>query len=422
MQRHLNDTLVRNAKPDGKPCLDIFDLACPGLCLRVTKSKKSWGFVFTPPGKTTRTRMSLGTYDAGTSLEEARERARAARKAVEGGTDPSVVVVVTPDKTIAELIQDYKHHKLTPKGKPPLRTAAEIMRRFTRDVIPYVGHVTVKEFEVCHLNLVIDPIDDRECFVMANRVFADMKALLKFGVRRGEMKYSPLAELEPPHDETSKTRFLSLVEIQHFWSACPQALIRSPKVQMILKLCLATGKRSNEICGALRSEIDWGQRLWTIPKERVKGQEKSVTAEIVPLSDLALALFQDAARRSNSPYLFPDDDNDGPYQPRVVSKAVKLALARNDKMPLGRLGMAKWTPHDLRRTVGTQILAKANGLGVTKEQKYLVLNHASEIRQNVSDRVYDMNDYTEEKREALDKWGTFLAKLVGEDAGLRVAA
>lgn len=408
-----------------KPCVDFFDLVTPGLCLRVTSGRKSWGLAFTPPGGTSRTRMALGTYlgdGIGMGLAEARTAARMAQALVDAGQDPRTVAAKPADKTIAELLEDYLHYQLAPKGKPPLRTTDEIMRRLRKEVVPYVGRVAVKDFDVSHMTEVMDRMEDRECFVLANRVFADVKRMLKFAVRRGVIKYSPLSELEPPHDETSGTRFLSLEEIRHFWHHIPKGLIRSPKVQLILKVVLATGKRSNEVCGALRSEIDWGARLWTIPKERVKGQEKSAKAEIVPLSDLAFELLQEAARKSNTEYLFPDDDNDGPYQPSVVAKAVKLALAPTAELPQGRLGLAKFTPHDLRRTVGTQMLNRANGLGISKDQKYLALNHLSEINKNTSDKVYDMNDYLEDKQYALDKWGAFLAALVGVETGLRVAA
>lgn len=408
-----------------KPCVDFFDLLTPGLCLRVTSGKKSWGLVYTPPGGISRTRMALGAYlgdGLGMTLLQARTAALEAKALVDKGTDPRMVADKVPDKTIAELVEDYLQYALAPKGKPPLRTTDEIMRRLRKEVVPFVGKIAVKNFDVSHMTEVMDRMEDRECFVLANRVFSDVKRMLKFAVRRGLIKYSPLAELEPPHDEASGTRFLSLDEIRHFWHQSPKGLIRSPKVQMILRAILATSKRSNEVCGALRSEIDWGKRLWTIPKERVKGREKSAMAEVVPLSDLAFMIFEEAARRSNTDYLFPNDDNDGPYQPGVVAHCVRMALEPTDALPLGRLGMVKFTPHDLRRTVGTQMLNKANGLGITKDQKYLALNHLSEINKNVSDKVYDMNDYADDKRFALDAWGAFLAALVGVETGLRVAA
>jgi integrase len=366
-------------------------------------------------------------------LDAARDKAVEYRQMLERGEDPAKPVVAAPEvapMTMAELAQVYYDRHLCQPGKPPKRTAAEEMRRIKKDVLgnqprkngtftpSIVGHVAVKDFSVEHMATVMDLMEDRECFTLANRVFAIVKRMLKLGVRRGVIKFSPLAELEPPHDENVGERFLTVPEIVHLWHLMPKALIRSYKVQLILKIILATGKRSNEVCGARRSEIDWGKRIWTIPASRVKGEEGKVEDEILPLSDFAIALLREAFRISNSEWIFPDDDSDGPYKPGVVSKCVRLALAPADGLPLGRLAMEKWTPHDLRRTVGTQMLNRKNGLGLTKQNKYLALNHKTpdpDDRQDynaVSDKHYDGNDYADEKREALEKCGAFLERLV----------
>lgn len=409
----LNQKLLEGATAKGKPCYDYYDALCVGLTLRVSEhGKKTWTFVFTNPGDEKRARLALGHFPA-LGLADARTAAEAARVLVQAGRDPRTQDPKRVEKTIAELCEDRIARVLRPKGRPALRTADDIERYYRKDIIPYIGTVTVKAFVVSDYNTVIDEIEDREAFVLGNRVHSQLKALMAFAVERGEREYSPISAKKPPFDENHRTRWLSLEEITHFWHRCPQALIRSPKVQRILKLCLATGKRSNEVCGAKRAEINFVTKTWTIPKDRVKGRDGKVSDELVPLSDLAVALFQEAIRCSNRDYLFPNEEGEGAYEPGVVAKAVKLSLEPNDDLPKGRFGMEKWTAHDLRRTVGTQLLRKENGLDVTKDQKYLVLNHLSEFNKNVSDRVYDQNDYLPEKREALEKWGNFLANLVG---------
>lgn len=430
----LNNTICENARcPTGRE--DIFDALCPGLCLRVTANKKTWTFFYSPPGSKERARLALGSFPA-TGLGDARKRAEAARGQVEAGVDPRTIVDKPAGMTMAQLAQLYKDKHLCPAGRPALRSWKETMRRFTVDVIPHVGNTLVADFRKKHWYDVQDPMETRQVFVACNRTFEDLRRMMKFAATRDLCEFNPLASLEVPFpdEETTGSRFLSTEEIRHLWHSMPKALIRSPLVQLIVKLALATGKRSNEICGARRCEIDWAERIWTIPKERVKGtdrvkgNEQAAKDEKVPLSDLALELLLEASRRSNSEWLFPDDDKDGPYQPGVVSKCIRLALETTDDLPLGRLGMAKWTPHDLRRTVGTQMLNRANGLGITKSQKYLALNHKTpdaddkEERNEVSDRVYDMNDYADEKREALEKWGTFLSQLVGAETDQKVAA
>ena len=64
---------------------------------------------------------------------------------------------------------------------------------------------------------------------------------------------------------------------------------------MAAKLCLRflilTAARSGEARGATWSELDLGNRLWTIPAERMKGGAE----HRVPLSDAALAVLHEAA-------------------------------------------------------------------------------------------------------------------------------
>lgn len=420
MKLTLNQKICEAASSNGAVQADIFDVLTPGLALRITKAgKKTWTFVYTAPRTDTRARINFGTFP-GTELKVARERAKEARGHIEAGRDPRDVADHHADKTIAQLIDDRIRLEVRPDAENYLRSCMEIERRYDADVIPVVGKMAAKDFRVRDLHKIIDPINDRGSPVMANRVFADVRALLTFGVRRGEIEFNPLAALKAPNEEQERERNLSLEEIVAFWHRTPAALIRSRKAQLILKLCLVLGKRLSEICGMKRTEIDRGKMLWTIPKVRVKARNRKARDEQVPLSDLAMTLIDEAMGISNSEFVFPNDADTGPLMHRTVDKAVKLALEPTDKLPRGRYDMVPWTPHDLRRTVGTQMLNRVNGLEISKDQKKLSLNHAG--KKDVSDRVYDQNDYLEDKTDALVKWGNFLARLVGEDVEQREAA
>ena len=56
------------------------------------------------------------------------------------------------------------------------------------------------------------------------------------------------------------------------------ASARSPKlsaeIRVALKLELLLGVRIGEALGALRSEIDFRQRIWTIPAQRTKANRE----------------------------------------------------------------------------------------------------------------------------------------------------
>jgi integrase len=63
------------------------------------------------------------------------------------------------------------------------------------------------------------------------------------------------------------------------------------------------------------------------------------------------------------------------------------------------LKIPKVSPHDLRRTVGTELAR----LGVPLHVRSLVLNHSPQSR-GITDAVYNRYAYDKEKREALVLW------------------
>lgn len=414
----LKDLALRSLKcPAGKKQIEVFDEGCVGLSIRVSAGgTKAWGFTYTSP-RGGRARVSLGTYPA-TGLEAARDAARKNRGQVEAGTDPRDAAAAVKPKTIAQLIEE----RLAMKVRGKKRTSGEIEWRYGKYVTPVVGNVAVRDFQIDpHYNLVIDPILKRGCERMAGVVYQDLNTLFNFAIQRGVIEYSRLAKVERPDTKVVRSRFLSCDEIVTVWNSLPTALAMSKNTQRILKLLLVLGQRETEVAGMRRSEIDRIKQIWTIPAARVKNGEKYGDHK-VPLSALAMSIIDEAWKSTNGEFLFPNLAADGHLPGMQISFNVARACDPKPGLPLGRLGVAKWTPHDLRRTVGTQMLNRENGLGISKFQKYLVLNHRSALKGNVSDEVYDHNDYLEEMREAIVKWGEFLTKLVGAETEQREAA
>ena len=280
------------------------------------------------------------------------------------------------------------------------------------DVLPFVGKVLVKDFKTAHLNLVIQKLVDRGSITQSRRVFEMVRALINYAVERDYIPFSPIAKAKPVGKEKKADRALSLAELKKVFTTVDDVMERSTNVPMIVKIALATSKRSTEISGCdYEQEIDEKKMLWTIPLDRIKGEVGATEPELVPLSPLALALFKEAKRRTNHRYLFPSEDGEGPMLADGIARAIKRA------QPRFGLTDAKGRPttfklKDLRSTVGTHMLNDELELGISHFAKYLAMNHLSAIRANVSDKHYDQNKYLKTKRDAMNKWATFLEKLV----------
>ena len=397
---------------------DHFDGLCPGLSLRVTKAgRKTWNFTFTSPVDGKRARFILGTYPA-LALKDARLKAVDARETVESGRDPREIDTTTPvDLTVAQVfeyrlkkeIKEQVHPQTGEVTRKAMAGAVDMERRFNKDIRPLVGNMLAKDFRVVHFHRVLDKImDERGSARVAGMVGTDLKTLFTFALNQGVVDFSPLAKVK--HDTGSKIRerFLSIEEIVTLWHALPTANPEGVSIRRIIMLLLLTGQRLGEVTGMHRDEINWVTRVWTIPAER----SKNTFAHPVPLSDAAFKIISEAARDTNGDYLFPSPSKTGLTGP-MDSGSVGATIRRTNE--LGRYGIAKWNAHDLRRTVGTQMLNKANGLAISRFDKALVLNHRSVTKETVSDQVYDMNEYLDEKREALTKWAAFIERLVGQN-------
>ena len=153
---------------------------------------------------------------------------------------------------------------------------------------------------------------------------------------------------------------------------------------------------------------------WVIPAER----SKNGRAHLVPLSDLARQTITAALELigKDDVYLFPSPSVSGAP---ITAHALAVAMARFAAKPESKVPKT-WqaeppTPHDLRRTVATQI----SELGVAKEDVAAVLNH---VRGDVTGRHYDLYQREREKRRALDLWAMTLSDVVEKRASTAVVS
>jgi integrase len=188
------------------------------------------------------------------------------------------------------------------------------------------------------------------------------------------------AVLKQENPERQRTRTLSDDEIRKLWAA-----LHDDTFGAFCRLLLLTAQRRNDIGNMLWSEID--QTTLTIPPERYK----TGGGQVVPLTDAALAIL-DALPKRREDRVFP-----------VFSYS--LQKHRLDaKVPLGE----RWTLHDLRRT-GKTLMARA---GVRPDISERVLGHT--IRG--VEGVYDRHDYLAEKRDALERLGALIDRIIDPPA------
>jgi integrase len=282
MKINLTDRFVAGAKANAAGRADYFDSTARGLSLRVSGTGvKSWCYHLTRNGK--RERITLGSYPA-IGLADARRLAVEARGALEGGKDPRDLV--TARQRGAMTVNDLFEIYLTEHIRINLRTAIETERRCRKNILPVIGAVPLANIHRRDITRTVQAVLMRDAPIEATLVFANLRAMLRWGVRQGYLDHNPIIGMQKPASARVGERVLSDEEIRTLWNRLPVALPRSVTRQRILKLCLITGQRVGEIAGMRRAELNLEARTWSLPGSRTKNKH----AHLVPLSRLAVGI------------------------------------------------------------------------------------------------------------------------------------
>lgn len=141
---------------------------------------------------------------------------------------------------------------------------------------------------------------------------------------------------------------------------------------------------------------------WSIPAERSKNGQ----AHRVFLTPLALELIGDKDGYIFESPTFPGIDAAGnplppkPYEVRTMASGIKANLPHTPESTVeDRLGIAHFTPHDLRRTAATGMAE----MGIRGDILDRVQNHITREKQG-GGHVYNRYSYDREKQQAMEAW------------------
>jgi integrase len=250
-----------------------------------------------------------------------------------------------------------------------------------------------------------------------------IKSLFGWALHQGSygLDRNVASDIEPRYiigDKATGTRELSDDEILALWRAADRSAY---PICEIYKLLLLTGLRLNEVCGARREEFDFKKGQWVIPSERMKGKNSGPKQARPFLVTLNSAMLQIIDTEANG-FLFTTTR--GRVQFHLGSKVKKaidaLMLVELQKIATERgddpknTVLPKWTNHDIRRSVRTNLsaLKDAAGRKIPLEVKEAVLAHVKGALVG----TYDLHDFKDEKAEALQLWSERLHEIVNPPA------
>jgi integrase len=379
MKRHLTDASVQKIKPPKSGVLEVFDLGYPGLALRIGYGgAKSFEVFYRVGGKLKRT--TLGRWPE-VSLAAAREAWRKTRESIAKGETPP-----TDRKTTTMLFEAVVEDWLRrDQSQNKQRSLYQASRAVERDLLPAWKSKRVDEISKRDVIELLDSISDRGSPVMAVRTQAYIRRFFRWCIERDILKADPTLGLPRASNGKSRERRLTDSELAKVLAATNSIGTFGP----VIRLLALTGARREEIAGLRWSEIDGD----TIKLEGAR--TKNSEAHLIPLSAPAKALLDSMPRIAGSDFVFTTTGEkpiSGWSQPKI-----KLDTAS---------GVTGWRIHDLRRTVATGM----QKLGVTLQTVEAVLGHTSGSRGGIVG-VYQRHDFADEKRAALEAWGSHVMAL-----------
>ena len=332
-----------------------------------------------------RTDFGLGGYDV-VSLNEARERALEYRRLAKQGLNPRFHGK-KEIPTFEEFAQQV-HIARIPTWKNP-KHGQQWINTLRDYAFPFIGRMPVNTIGQPEVLMCLSPIWT-EKHETARRLAQRIKTVLDVakskGFREGENpvvsirdgRVLPQVKKKPKHHSSMRWQ-----DVPEFYSLLSE---RTAMAAFALRFTILTGSRTNEVLGIMWPEIDWDERIWTCPAERMKGGEP----HRVPLTDEMISIIE-PLQKLQSVYVF-----EGQKRNQPLSNMSMLMLLR-------RLGKNDVTVHGFRSTfrVWASEIPKAR-----REVAELSLSHVigSEV-----ERAYSRSDLLELRRKLMERWSVFVS-------------
>jgi integrase len=405
---------------------EYIDAVQPGLVLRIRRGRMVWFVRYLFDGSARRYR--IGEHPA-VGLSAARKLASVVRGRVAAGDDPQAEKRAKREavrrrrmgETVSGALASWlKDEKQGPIGRwkgglegGSARAALSHIRRLDRMLgKKLLSEVTPREIERVVLAC--------EAPATRNRALCAFRGFLAWAIRNGLIAKDPTTGMPKEH-ETARTRVLSDDEIRTLINGFDQT-----RYGRALRFLFLTALRRDEVLGLQWSWIDMEKGVLTIPPEAEKAGRIRDELRRAGLPPQAVALLGEQrsflfAEGVRSEYVFATSTGERPldtFKPVLY----RLRGRRSNGLPPSKDKRAKQrvavlsddvTIHDIRRTVADALL---NRIGAPPWiVDHVVLGHA---RPKLL-RTYMPTLPLGEARDALQRWGDELDRILRADGGIK---
>ncbi|AEH33826.1 DUF4102 domain-containing protein [Vibrio anguillarum] len=382
----LTSKAITNAKPKEK---DYVLSDGDGLQLRVrTNGSRLWNFNYRHPITKKRINMGLGAFPE-LSLANARKKTIEARELVADGIDPKEArdsklseMQKELEDTLLNLAKEWFERK---KESVTPNYADDIWRSLELHVFPQIANTPVKDIDAPLVIDLLRPIEAKGSLETVKRLSQRLNEIMNYAANCGLVKANPLTGIRAAFKKPKKENMAALApdELPELMGAIANASIKRT-TRCLIEWQLHTMTRPSEAAGARWDEIEWEEKIWTIPAERMKKRRE----HRIPLTEQMLALLEVIKPISgHREYIFPSDRD--PKKP---------CNSQTANMALKRMGFAgRLVSHGLRSLASTTL----NEQGFDRDLIEASLAHVDD---NQVRSAYNRTDYLERRRPMMSWW------------------
>ncbi len=389
----LTELKCKTAKSKEKP-YKLSDAG--GLYLEIMPNgSKYWRLKYRYLGK--EKRLAIGVYPR-TTLSEARNDRETAKKQLKAGVDPSAEkkrkkqgAILNAANTFEAVALEWHEKKMKVWTE---KTGAKVLSYLKRDIFPYIGSRPIADIDPPELLSALRKIEARGAYFTAGRTRQICGQVFRYGVATGRNPRDPSYDLRDALTvgKTEHYKTLDIKEVPEFLRTLDRNDARLfPQTKRSVRLLLLTFVRTSELINATWDEIDFKNKVWEIPAERMKMKK----AHIVPLSKQVIELFKKQkadTEHINTPMVFPNQVR--PLTP-MSNNTILSGIKR-----LGYKG--RMTGHGVRSLAMTTLMEQ---LGYSFDIADAQLAHA---KGNSVRRAYDRTKYIKQRTKMMQEWADYL--------------
>lgn len=379
--------------PDGKHSVG------PNLNLVVRGNSRTYVFRYSVDGK--RKEKSLGSAEK-ISISQAREQAEKFRVGLSEGQAPKTnkeVLVEAVRKEEAPTFEAYALKTIDKIASVRMWKNAKHKAQWFSTVktyaLPVLGKKKLADIKKQDVLEVLNSIwlTKNET---ASRVRGRLENIFSYAVSDGLMEFNPalwrgnLDRELPPPGKVQKTEHHEAMSLEELQKKISRFFPTDNRTRQVIVFTILTASRVGESVPARWDEIDWDNRIWSVPPERRK--DGKPYPHRVPLSNQAIALLKSIEPKGEAVFCFDADNLGSRYSLAVLLK---------------RMTGTNATMHGFRSTF--RDWCAETGVPDTVAEKCLMHSTGNAVVQ-----AYQRSDLLEQRREVMQRWAdAVFAKFAG---------